>query len=137
MRQIRQLMTVRPRTVKVGDTIVEAAKVMRGEDSGIAPIVDGDRLVGVLTDRDIVTRVIAAERDPKLVKVEEIASLNLVTVDPDQGLEEALRLMARHQIRRLPVVEEDGKLIGIVAQADVARHARFNDIAEVVQQISE
>ena len=73
MRQIRQLMTVRPRTVKVGDTIVEAAKVMRGEDSGIAPIVDGDRLVGVLTDRDIVTRVIAAERDPKLVKVEEIA----------------------------------------------------------------
>lgn len=137
MRRIRQLMTVRPRTVKVGDTIVEAAKVMRGEDSGIAPIVDGDRLVGVLTDRDIVTRVIAAERDPKLVKVEEIASLNLVTVDPDQGLEEALRLMARHQIRRLPVVEEDGKLIGIVAQADVARHARFNDIAEVVQQISE
>ena len=137
MRQIRQLMTVRPRTVKVGDTIVEAAKVMRGEDSGIAPIVDGDRLVGVLTDRDIVTRVIAAERDPKLVKVEEIASLNLVTVDPDQGLEEALRLMARHQIRRLPVVEEDGKLIRIVAQADVARHARFNDIAEVVQQISE
>jgi len=137
MRQIRQLMTVRPRTVKVGDTIVEAAKVMRGEDSGIAPIVDGDRLVGVLTDRDIVTRVIAAERDPKLVKVEEIASLNLVTVDPDQGLEEALRLMAQHQIRRLPVVEEDGKLIGIVAQADVARHARFNDIAEVVQQISE
>jgi len=81
--------------------------------------------------------VIAAERDPKLVKVEEIASLNLVTVDPDQGLEEALRLMAQHQIRRLPVVEEDGKLIGIVAQADVARHARFNDIAEVVQQISE
>jgi len=137
MRQIRQLMTVRPRTVKVGDTIVEAAKVMRGEDSGLAPIVDGDRLVGVLTDRDIVTRVIAAERDPKLVKVEEIASLNLVTVDPDQGLEEALRLMAQHQIRRLPVVEEDGKLIGIVAQADVARHARFNDIAEVVQQISE
>ena len=137
MRQIRQLMTVRPRTVKVGDTIVEAAKVMRGEDSGIAPIVDGDRLVGVLTDRDIVTRVIAAEKDPKVVKVEEIASLNLVTVDPDQGLEEALRLMAQHQIRRLPVVEEDGKLIGIVAQADVARHARFNDIAEVVQQISE
>jgi CBS domain-containing protein len=137
MRQIRQLMTVRPRTVKVGDTIVEAAKVMRGEDSGIAPIVDGDRLVGVLTDRDIVTRVIAAEKDPKVVKVEEIASLNLVTVDPDQGLEEALRLMAQHQIRRLPVVEEDGKLIGIVAHADIARHAALNRAAEVAQRISE
>jgi CBS domain-containing protein len=137
MRQIRQLMTVRPRTVKVGDTIVEAAKVMRGEDSGIAPIVDGDRLVGVLTDRDIVTRVIAAERDPKVVKVEEIASLNLVTVDPDQGLEEALRLMAQHQIRRLPVVEEDGRLIGIVAHADVARHAGFNRAGEIVRRNSE
>ena len=137
MRQIRQLMTVRPRTVKVGDTIVEAAKVMRGEDSGIAPIVDGDRLVGVLTDRDIVTRVIAAERDPKLVKVEEIASLNLVTVDPDQGLEEALRLMAQHQIRRLPVVEEDGKLIGIVAHADVVRHAALNGAREAARRNSE
>ena len=142
MRQIRQLMTVRPRTVKVGDTIVEAAKVMRGEDSGIAPIVDGDRLVGVLTDRDIVTRVIAAERDPRLVKVEEIASLNLVTVDPDQGLEEALRLMAQHQIRRLPVVEEDGRLIGIVAHADVARHAAssgagLNGAGAVAERISE
>jgi CBS domain-containing protein len=137
MRRIRQLMTVRPRTVKVGDTIVEAAKVMRGEDSGIAPIVDGDRLVGVLTDRDIVTRVIAAEKDPKVVKVEEIASLNLVTVDPDQDLEEALRLMAQHHVRRLPVVEEDGKLIGIIAHADVARHAGFNDAGEVVQRISE
>lgn len=134
---IRQLMTVRPRTVKVGDSIVEAAKVMRGEDSGIVPIVDGDRLVGVLTDRDIVTRVIAAEKDPKLVKVEEIASQNLVTVDPDQGLDEALRLMAHHQVRRLPVVEEDGKLIGIVAQADVARHAALNGVGEVVRAISE
>jgi len=130
-------MTVRPRTVKVGDSIVEAAKLMKGEDSGIAPIVDGNRLVGVITDRDIAIRIVAEGRDPCATKVEEIASTNLVTIDPQQELDEALRLMAKHQIRRLPVVEEDGKLVGIVAQADVARHAASNRTGEVVEEISE
>jgi CBS domain-containing protein len=137
MGQIRQLMTVKPRTVKTGDSIVDAAKLMKGEDSGIAPIVDGDRLVGVLTDRDIAIRVVAEGRDPQSTKVEEIASQNLVTVDPQQDLDEALRLMAQHQVRRLPVVEEDGKLVGIVAQADVARHADAERTGNVVEQISE
>jgi CBS domain-containing protein len=137
MGQIRQLMTVKPRTVKTGDSIVDAAKLMKGEDSGIAPIVDGDRLVGVLTDRDIAIRVVAEGRDPQSTKVEEIASQNLVTVDPQQDLDEALRLMAQHQVRRLPVVEEDGKLVGIVAQADVARHADAERTGNLVEQISE
>ena len=137
MRQIRDLMTVRPRTVKTGDTVVDAAKLMKGEDAGIAPIVDGDRLVGVLTDRDIAIKVVAEGRDPKETKVEEIASTNLVTIDPQQDLDEALRLMAQHQVRRLPVVEEDGKLVGIVAQADVARHADAERTGKVVEEISE
>ena len=68
-------MTVLPRTVKLGDSIVDAAKVMRGEDAGIAPIVEGERLVGVITDRDIAIRVVAAGRDPGETRVEEIASL--------------------------------------------------------------
>ena len=125
MRQIRELMTVRPRSVKVGDSIVEAAKLMKGEDSGIAPILDGTRLVGVVTDRDIAIRVVAEGRDPKTTRVEEIASTNLITVDPDQDLDDALRLMARNDIWRLPVVEEDGSLVGLVAQADVSRHAEI------------
>jgi CBS domain-containing protein len=137
MGQIRELMTVRPRAVKAGDSIVEAAKLMKGEDSGIAPIVDGERLVGVLTDRDIAIRVVAEGRDPRETRVEEIASQNLVTIDPQQGLDEALRLMAQHQVRRLPVVEEDGRLVGIVSQADVARRADTERTGEVVQQISE
>ncbi|HVW89458.1 MAG TPA: CBS domain-containing protein [Gaiellaceae bacterium] len=137
MGQIRELMTVRPRTVKAGDSIVEAAKLMKGEDSGIAPIVDGDRLVGVLTDRDIAIRVVAEGRDPRETKVEEIASQSLVTIDPQQDLDEALRLMAQHQVRRLPVVEEDGKLVGIVSQADVARRTDSERTGEVVQEISE
>ena len=134
--RIRDLMTVLPRTVKIGDSIVDAAKVMRGEDAGIAPIVEGERLVGVITDRDIAIRVVAAGRDPNETRVEEIASLELVTVDPDQDLDEALRLMALHEVRRLPVVEEDGKLVGIVAQADVARHASHSRTGELVEQIS-
>jgi CBS domain-containing protein len=137
MGQIRKLMTVLPRTVKTGDSIVDAAKLMRGEDSGIAPIVDGDRLVGVITDRDIAVKVVAEGRDPKTTKVEEVASTNLVTVDPQQSLREALRLMGHHQLRRLPVVEEDGKLVGIVAQADVARHLDAEQTGELVEQISE
>ncbi|HEY0415997.1 MAG TPA: CBS domain-containing protein [Gaiellaceae bacterium] len=137
MAQIRELMTVKPRTVKMGDTVVDAAKLMKGEDAGIAPIVDGDRLVGVVTDRDITIRVVAEGRDPASTKVEEIASQNLVTIDPQQELDEALRLMATHQVRRLPVVEEDGKLVGIVAQADVARHADAERTGEVVEEISE
>jgi CBS domain-containing protein len=137
MGTIKELMSVRPRTVKAGDSVVEAAKLMKGEDAGIAPIVEDGRLVGVVTDRDIVVRVIAEGRDPHETKVEDIASQNLVTVDPQQGLDEALRLMAHHQVRRLPVVEEDGKLVGIVAQADVARHAEAARTGEVVEQISE
>jgi CBS domain-containing protein len=137
MGQIRELMTVKPRTVKAGDSIVDAAKLMKGEDAGIAPIVDGEKLVGVITDRDIAIRVVAEGKDPQSTKVEEIASQNLVTIDPQQDLDEALRLMAQHQVRRLPVVEEDGKLVGIVAQADVARHADAARTGEVVEEISE
>ena len=137
MGRIRDLMTVLPRTVKLGDSIVDAAKLMRGEDSGIAPIVEGDRLVGVVTDRDIAIRVVAAGRDPQETKVEEIASLTLVTIDPEQDLDEALRLMAKHEVRRLPVVEEDGKLVGIIAQADVARHASNSRTGKVVERISQ
>lgn len=135
MGRIRDLMTVKPRTVKIGDSIVDAAKLMRGEDAGIAPIVDGERLVGVLTDRDIAVRVVAEGKDPSTTKVEEIASENLVTVEPEQDLDDALRLMAQHQVRRLPVVD-DGKLVGIVAQADVARHADATRTGKVVEEIS-
>ena len=136
MGQIRELMTVKPRTVKAGASVVEAAKLMRGEDAGVAPIVDGDRLVGIVTDRDIAIRVVAEGRDPQSTKVEEVASQNVVTIDPQQELDEALRLMAQHQLRRLPVVEEDGKLVGIVAQADVALHASDEQTGDVVEDIS-
>ena len=134
--KIKDLMTNRPRAVKLGDSVVEAAKLMRGEDTGIAPVLDGNRLVGVVTDRDIAIQVVANGRDPSTTNVDEIASRELVTVDPQQDLDEALRLMAQHQVRRLPVVEEDGTLVGIVAQADVAKHIEPERIGQVVGAIS-
>jgi CBS domain-containing protein len=135
-KSIRDVMTERPRTVSKDDGVADAARLMREEDAGVVPIVDGDRLVGVVTDRDIAVRLVAEGRDPRSTKVEEIASRELVTIDPQQSLDEALRLMAQHQVRRLPVCEEDGRLVGIVAQADIARHADASRTGEVVEQIS-
>jgi CBS domain-containing protein len=88
-----------------------------------------------LTDRDIVTRAVAEQKDPRTVKVEEVVSDELVTVEPDQDLDEALALMARHQVRRLPVVEE-GRLVGMLAQADVALEAKEKKVGETVEEIS-
>ena len=133
---IRELMTKEPHALASGATVMEAARLMRDEDMGIVPVVDGDKLVGTVTDRDIAIRVVAEGRSPETVTVGEIASRELVTIDPQQELDEALRLMARHQVRRLPVVEEDGKLVGIVAQADIARNASDAQTGDLVEDIS-
>jgi CBS domain-containing protein len=133
---IRELMTKDPRTLASGSTVMEAARLMRDEDAGIIPVVDGDKLVGTVTDRDIAIRVVAEGKSPENVTVGEIASRELVTIDPQQELDEALRLMARHQVRRLPVVEEDGRLVGIVAQADIARNASDAQTGDLVEDIS-
>jgi CBS domain-containing protein len=134
---IKDLMTSNPCSIDADKSVVYAAKMMREEDVGLAPIVEGNRLVGTLTDRDIALRVVAEGRDPESTTVREVASSDLVTVDPQQGLDEALRLMAQHQVRRLPVVEEDGRLVGVVAQADVAQHAHPSETGRMVEEISE
>jgi CBS domain-containing protein len=134
-KKVHDVMTDNPCTIDA--PVAYAAKMMKDEDVGLAPIVEGDRLIGTVTDRDIVTRVVAEGKDPESTLVREIASTNVVTVDPEQDLDEALRLMAKHQVRRLPVVEEDGRVVGVVAQADVAREGEDSKTGEVVQQISE
>jgi CBS domain-containing protein len=134
---IREVMTSKMCSIDAEKPVAYAAKMMRDEDVGLAPIVEGDRLVGTLTDRDIAIRVVAEGRDPESTSVREVASTDLVTVDPQQDLDEALRLMAEHQVRRIPVVEEDGRLVGVVAQADIARQADDRQTGEVVEQISQ
>jgi CBS domain-containing protein len=134
---IKDVMTSNPCTIDADKSVAYAATMMRDEDVGLAPIVEGDKLVGMLTDRDIATRVAAQGRDPEQVKVRDVASTELVTIDPQQDLDEALRIMAAHQIRRLPVVEEDGRLVGVVAQADIAREGDELKTGRLVEEISE
>jgi CBS domain-containing protein len=133
---IRDVMSSNVCSVDADRPVAYAAKMMRDEDVGLAPVVEGDRLVGTLTDRDIAIRVVAEGKDPESTSVREVASTDLVTIDPEQNLDEALRLMAQHQVRRLPVVEEDGRLVGVVAQADVAREGDDRRTGDVVEQIS-
>ncbi len=135
MAQIRDVMTSNPTTVERSTNILEAAKVMAGEDVGPLPVTDGGRLVGIVTDRDIVTRVLAEERDAQSTTVGDICSSDLVTVTPEDDLDQALRTMASAQVRRLPVVEGD-RIVGIVAQADVARQAPEQQTGEIVEEIS-
>lgn len=136
-KSIREVMTSNPCAIDADKPVSYAAKMMRDEDVGFAPIVEGDKLIGALTDRDIAIKVVAEGRDAEQTTVREIASTDLVTVDPQQDLDEALRLMASNQVRRLPVVEEDGKLVGVVAQKDVAEQGDDARTGEVVQEISQ
>jgi CBS domain-containing protein len=132
---IQDAMTSNPTTIEPTTTAREAARLMKSEDVGSLPIAEGDRLVGVITDRDLTTRVLAEGKDIE-TPVDQIASKDLVTIDPQQSLEEAARLMAHHQVRRIPVVAEDGKLVGIAAQADVAEVGHDKLTGDTVQQIS-
>ena len=134
-KSIRDLMSSNPCAIEADKPVAYAAKMMKQEDVGLAPIVEGDRLVGTLTDRDIVLRVVAEGKDPQTVTAREVASTDLVTIDPQQDLDEALRLMASNQVRRLPVVEE-GRLVGVLAQADVAEEAKPKRTGELVEEIS-
>jgi CBS domain-containing protein len=133
---IKDVMTSNPCSIDAEKSVAYAAKMMREEDVGLAPIVEGDKLIGMLTDRDIAIRVVAEDRNPEQVKVADVASKQIVTIDPQQDLDEALRIMAEHQVRRLPVVEEDGKLVGVVAQADIAREGDDMQTGKLVEEIS-
>ena len=135
MGSIRDLMTSNPTTCETSSSIADVARVMRDEDVGPVPVTEGGRLVGIVTDRDIVTRVLAEERDLQSTTVGDICSSDLVTVTPEDDLDQALRKMASAQVRRLPVVEGD-RIIGIVAQADVARQAPEQQTGEIVEEIS-
>jgi CBS domain-containing protein len=135
MSQIRDVMTPAPQAVAPSTSVRDAARLMAEEGVGPLPVVDEDRLVGIVTDRDLVLRVLAEDRDPDSTTVSEVASEEPVTVQPDDDIDRALRLMARHQVRRLPVIEA-GRLVGIVTKADIAREAPADQTGEVVEEIS-
>jgi CBS domain-containing protein len=112
-RMTTQLVTIEPST-----SVVEAAQRMIQQEKGPLPVVEGDRPVAMVTDRDIIARVVAEGRDPHSVTVEEIATGELITITPDQDVEEARRLMEQHQLDRILVVERE-RLAGIISEADI------------------
>ena len=132
---VREAMTENPRSIGPSTSVVEAAQLMRDEHIGSLPITDGDTLVGMITDRDITTRVVAEGAVPESTSVGDVYSRELVSVEPNNDLEEALQLMARHQVRRLPVVE-NSRLVGMVAQADVALKENEKRTGQLVEAIS-
>jgi CBS domain-containing protein len=134
-KSVRDAMTENPRSISASASVVEAARLMREGHIGSLPITDDEKLVGMITDRDITTRVVAEAADPNVTSVGDVLSRDLVSVEPDNDLQEALRLMARHQVRRLPVVE-NGRLVGIVAQADIALSENEQKTGELVEAIS-
>jgi CBS domain-containing protein len=136
-KKVSEAMTPGVQSVTLTQSLADAAEIMKQNDVGSLPVVDDDRrLVGILTDRDIVLRAVAERVDPQSAKVGDVASRDLVTVEPEQDLDEALLLMAQHQVRRLPVVEQD-RLVGMLAQADAAIDAKEKKVGETVEQISQ
>ena len=133
---VRDVMTGDPRSISVSASVAEAARLMRDEDIGSLPVTDGEALVGMITDRDITIRVVAEAADTQTTPVGDVASRDVISVGPDDDLDEALQLMARHQVRRLTVVEE-GRLVGIVAQADIALRENETKTGQLVEAISE
>jgi CBS domain-containing protein len=135
-KSVRDAMTEDPRSIGASASVVEAARLMREEHIGSLPITDDEELVGMITDRDITTRVVAEAADLEMTSVGDVYSRDLISVEPDKDLDEALQLMARHQVRRLPVVQ-NGTLVGIVAQADIALSENETKTGELVEAISE
>jgi CBS domain-containing protein len=123
--------------VNAGTMLREAAAKMKALDVGVLPVADNGLLAGILTDRDITVRATADGRDPNTTKVTEVMSTDLVYCLEDQEVEEAVSVMEARQIRRVPVLNEEKRLVGIVSLADIAIHAGDRNLAgETLQEVS-
>jgi len=135
--KLKEIMTPSPSFAQPTDTLSRVAEMMQQEDVGAIPVLENDRLVGIITDRDITVKAVAAGEDPKQALVSDYMATELVTGRPDMNEREALELMGREQIRRLPVVE-NGRLVGMVAMADFALETDDEDeVEETLEEISQ
>ena len=136
-----EVMTKNPVCCLPNDSVAKAAGLMKSEDIGSIPVIENEqtkKLVGIVTDRDLALKVVAEGRDPKTTKVEAVMTHNVVTCRAEDDLQKALDAMAKHQLRRIPIVDNDNKILGIIAQADVATRAdQPEKTAEMVMEISQ
>jgi CBS domain-containing protein len=140
MQTCQDLMTANPTCCTPDESVVRIAKLMKTENVGSIPICEDrttKKLVGIVTDRDLALCVVAAGKDPNTVKAKDVMTRDPITCRPEQDFESAVNSMESHQIRRMPVVAEGGVLLGIIAQADVARRSGTSEkIAELVEEVS-
>ena len=138
--EVKEIMTPDPACCTPDTTLQRVAEMMVENDCGEIPVVEsaaGKRPVGVITDRDIVCRTVAKGLNPLTLTASDGMTTPCVTVTPETSLDECCRVLEEKQIRRVPVVDASGSCCGIVALADVARHARKRETAEVVREVSE
>ena len=137
--KVREIMTAEPRYAAPDTTLEEIATLMKEEDVGVIPVVEDGELTGLVTDRDIVVRCIAAGKNPAECTAEDIMSEEVRSVEPDADLDDAANIMAEVQIRRLPVIE-DGRLVGMVTLGDIAVKAGDEEeetTAETLERVSQ
>jgi CBS domain-containing protein len=141
MKKCNQVMTKEPVCCLPDDSVSKAAQLMQRDNIGSIPVIDNDKtqkLVGIVTDRDLVLKVIAKGLDAKTTKVEAVMTRQLVTCLVEDELQKALDAMAEHQLRRIPIVDTNHKILGIIAQADVATRVNQPEkTAEMVKEISQ
>ena len=141
MKKCNEVMTKNPVCCMPNDSVAKAAELMKSGNIGSIPVIENEqtqKLVGIVTDRDLALKIVADGLDAKSTKVEAVMTRKVVTCLADDDLQKALDAMAEHQLRRIPVVDDDNKIVGIISQADVATHADEPEkTAEVVKEISQ
>jgi CBS domain-containing protein len=139
--KVQDIMSRNPTCVTPDTALIDAARLMKQENIGVVPVVESDssrRLVGVLTDRDITVRAVAEGRDGGSTSVGHIMTSEVRSCAPDDSVSDVMELMGTEQVRRVPIVDERGTLVGIVAQADIVLEAKDDKKAEkTVEQISQ
>lgn len=137
-RHIRDVMTPNPECVSEKDSIRDVARIMKDQDTGVVPVVDGKKVIGLITDRDIVVRGLAEGKNLENVRVNELMTKSVRSVREDTSIDEALDLMGNAEIRRVPVVNGNDELVGIVSLGDIASQAnRDGKVGKTVENISE
>jgi len=134
--KLKDIMTDDVEVVSPKTSVYEAARTMRLLDIGALPVCDGDRIVGMLTDRDLTVRSIAEGRDPRTTPVKETMTSQIVWCYDDQNVEEAEALMQEQQIRRLPVLDHDKRLVGIISLGDLATRAHDAGVVSTLEEVS-
>lgn len=136
-RRVGDVMTANPDCVSERDSVIDAARIMRDSDTGVVPVLEGKKVIGLITDRDIVVRAIADGKDLNNVRVNEVMTKQVRSVKEDTSIDEVLSLMSSAEIRRVPVVNNSDELVGIVSIGDLAKTNRDGKVGQTVEKISE